>query len=509
MSAGGIEHRAARVSLVNGLSTVLTLVFQLVSVPVCLKYWGKESYGGWLALMSAFLLVRSMDGGFATYVGNELNVLYHRDANALRLHLSSAIVGVVVIAALQLVLVGGTFTYDPLARMLGMAPDVGGAGSAQWGLLVLMISWSLTGSYVGIVHRLFIPAGMMYQAAWWAMAFQIIQFAAIMTAAVLRLGLLQTSALFAAAQVAIYLSSAVYVRRVLPGYLPWLRGAKARVGLKDLARSMLLTGGTVVQQGATNGIVLTVAALAGPVAVPVFTTIRTLTNLWTSVTAVLTAPLLPEVVRLHAKGEAAKLGAINRVFWVLVGSAVNFGALLFFPLMPYVYAQWTAHAVALNEPLLALMLGGVVIANSGALMTLHVNGINSLRIVLGASVARAAFGLGGGVASYHAFGLAGFGLGILLGEFAAAWLTGRHFITHELVRNGVRLGFSVYGPVSVSTGSTLLYFVGCALGWWTGIWTWIIALATVAACALWGWRGVDPVLRTRLLGLTSRRSVRE
>jgi hypothetical protein len=66
----GIEHRSVRISLVNGLSTVLTLVFQLISVPICLKYWGKESYGSWLALFSAFMLIRSLDGGFTAYVGN-------------------------------------------------------------------------------------------------------------------------------------------------------------------------------------------------------------------------------------------------------------------------------------------------------------------------------------------------------------------------------------------------------------------------------------------------------
>ena len=43
-----IEHRAAKVSLVNGLSMILMLVFQLLSVPVRLTFWGKEFYGSWL-----------------------------------------------------------------------------------------------------------------------------------------------------------------------------------------------------------------------------------------------------------------------------------------------------------------------------------------------------------------------------------------------------------------------------------------------------------------------------
>jgi len=72
VSRDGVEHRAARVSLVTGLSTLLSVGFQLISVPICLKYWGKETYGSWLALYAAFMLVRSLDTGFVSYVCNKL-----------------------------------------------------------------------------------------------------------------------------------------------------------------------------------------------------------------------------------------------------------------------------------------------------------------------------------------------------------------------------------------------------------------------------------------------------
>ncbi len=152
----------------------------------------------------------------------------------------------------------------------------------------------MTGSYLGIVHRLLIPAGLMYQAAWWAMGFQVTQFAAMMAAAILKLNMLQTSLLFALSQLTIYVTSAFYVRRKLPAFSPWLQGFHARTGLSDLGHSLLLTVSNLIQQTTTNGAVLVVATLAGPTAVPVFTTIRTLTNLWTSVTTVLTTLCCPK-----------------------------------------------------------------------------------------------------------------------------------------------------------------------------------------------------------------------
>jgi O-antigen/teichoic acid export membrane protein len=498
-----IEHRAARVSLVNGLSTLLGVCFQLVSVPVCLHYWGNETYGNWLALFSAFMLLRGLDGGYATFVGNRLNYLYHQDTAALGEHLSSAAFGIAIISLLQLALAAGTLVLAPLSALLGVSAHGSEGLTASLGLLVLMISWVLTGSYLGIVHRLLIPAGLMYQAAWWAMGFQICQFAAIMAAAICRLNLLQTSLLFALSQVVIYVASAAYVRRALPRFSPWLKGAKRRIGLSDLGQALFLTTSNLIQQSTTNGSVLLISVLAGPAAVPMFTTVRTLTNLWNSVTTILSTPLLPDVVRIHARGEVNKLVAINQAYWVLVGSAVNVGALLSYPLIPFLYGKWTGNAVALNQPLLCMLLGSVVVANAGALMALHLNGINSLRIVLGASVARAVFGLGGGAAGFGRFGLISFGFGILAGEIAATSMTAAYFVKHEVTAKGLRMRGSDFGPVALSTGSVLLFFIGAGCGWWPVGWVWLLATLAVVGASAWGWNTLEPELHTRLKGVPS------
>ena len=509
MSRGGFEHRAARVSLVTGMSTILSVAFQLIAVPVCLKYWGQETYGSWLALFSAFMLLRSLDAGYVAYVGNKLNYLFHQDKRALREHLSSAMAGIALIASLQLMLVVGVLVSDRLAAMLGMPAGATSGHPERLGLLVLMASWVLTGSYLGIVHRLLIPASLMYQAAWWSMGFQVSQFAAIMVAALLRLGMLQTSILFALSQLVIYVASAVYIKQKLPAYYPWWQGGRVSTGLQDLKHSMLLTASNLIQQGATNGVVLLVAALAGPAAVPVFTTVRTLTNLWTNVTNVLTTPLLPDVVRFHAKGEAHKLVAMNEAYWVLVGSVVNWGVLLSYPLLASLYGYWTGHVLALDKTLLCLLLGSVVLTNAGALMAMHLNGINSLRIVLGVSVVRGVLGLGVGFLTYAQLGLTGFGLGILAGEVAALLMTGRFFVKYELADKGITMPMASFAPAMLGVGSVLLFLATEGFGWLSALWSWPMAMMGVVTASVWGWNRLDHELKARLVGLLTNRFVKK
>ena len=509
MSQLGIEHRAAKVSLVTGLSTTLSVAFQLTAVPVCLKYWGQERYGNWLALFAAFMLLRSLDAGYVAYVGNKLNQLYHRNTRALREHLSSAVAGIAVIGALQLVLVVGTLVSDHLATMLGMPAGRTSGLMDRLALLVLMTSWVLTGSYLGIVHRLLIPAGLMYQAAWWSMLFQVSQFVAIMVAALLQLGMLQTSVLFAIAQLVIYLASAIYVKQQLPTYYSWWHGWRVSTGLKDLGNSMLLTASNLIQQASTSGIVLMVAALAGPAGLPVFTTVRTLTNLWTNVTNVLTTPLLPDVVRFHAEGETHKLVAMNETYWVLVGSAVNWGVLLSYPLLAALYGYWTGHALKLDKPLLCLLLGSVVVTNAGALMAMHLNGINSLGIVLGTSLVRGVLGLGVGALTYAQLGLAGFGLGILAGEVAALIMTGRRFVKCELADKGMKIPVAAFAPAMLGKGSVLLFLASEGFGCLSAALALPMAMMGVVTATVWGWKRLDRDVRERLVRLFANRFVRK
>ena len=363
-------------------------------MPICLKYWGKDTYGSWLALYAAFMMVRSLDVGLVSYVGNKLNYLYHQDLIALREHLASSITGIVIIGVLQLSIGIAAIFFNKIVILPGISTVRVVNYQSGLALLILIATWALSGSYVGIVHRLLIPTGFMYQAAWWSMGFQFGMFIGIILAALFHFNMLQTSVLFAFVQFSIYFASVIYIRRKLPAFYPWWRGCRPLTGIKDLGRSMLLTASNIINQGTTNGTVILISALSSPAVVPVFTTVRTLANLWKNVTNVLTTPLLPEIVRYHATGEARKLLSTCAAHWVLVGSAVNIGVLITYPFIKPMYGFWTGHTVVLDKTLLCLLLAGVVLANVGGLITLHLNGINSLHILLAASAGQTGMSLG-------------------------------------------------------------------------------------------------------------------
>lgn len=62
----------------NGLNVVLNTVFQLISVPIFLNFWGVNLYGEWLVLISLTAYFSMSDIGLNTVTINEFTIAYAR-----------------------------------------------------------------------------------------------------------------------------------------------------------------------------------------------------------------------------------------------------------------------------------------------------------------------------------------------------------------------------------------------------------------------------------------------
>ncbi len=505
MSAQVVETRAAKVAVASGLSMGLSMVLQLVSVPVCLRFWGKETYGLWLALLALANLVRTLESGFTAYVGNELNLQYHRDQQELRRTMASAVWGAVVVAALEL-LGGALIVFSgALADLLGVPEEVAREARAGLAFAVLLIGFAATAPYLGVVNRLLVPAGMLHQATWWFMGLQIMQSVSLVGAAALECSLTEAAVLFAAALTAIHLASAIYIARKLPGFFPWWKRPSRTHGFRDLFRSTVMTGANLLMQAGTNGVVMVVSGGLGAAAVPAFTTVRTLASLWTTLGNVLTTPLLPEVVRYHAQNDAKKLVAALEAHWLIANCLVNLSILACLPFFDDLYRIWTGGRVLLEPALLRALLLAVVVGTPGALIVQYLVGINDLRALTAIHAVRGLVPLAAGIALLPSLGVVGIGVGVVLGELLGPVLLGGLYFRRQLHR-AERVETPSWQPIAMGTSIAAAFLVaqmirtphfGPAYG---------AALVGVAATVVWGWRGMSAEVRDRALRLLRLRS---
>jgi O-antigen/teichoic acid export membrane protein len=502
-----VETRAAKATVAAGLSMGLSVALQLVSVPVCLRYWGDEKYGLWLALLALATLVRTLEAGFTAYVGNEINLLYHGDPARLRRTLSSALVGAWGLIAVELVAGALIVASGALAPLLGMPEETAEHGRAALVFAILLFGFVVTGPLFGVIHKLLVPAGMLHQSTWWFMGLQITQTGSLIAAAFFGLSLAQAAVLFSVALASIQGASALYVKRKLPQLFPWWKQPSRAQAWRDFTRSTVMSGALLLTGAGTNGLVTLISAGLGAAAVPLFTTVRTLASLWSTLTQVLTAPLLPDVVRYHAQGEPKKLVALLEGHWLLSNALVNLSILVCFPFLDVVYRTWTRGLVDLDPRLLAVMLLGIVVGTPGSLIVVYLTGINDLRAVTVLYAVRGLVPLAAGFALMGPLGLVGVGLGVVLGELLGPIVVGAGYLRQTLRRT--RGAAPRWQPIALGTACTagfLALQLGSPRMGGVGV-LYVTALFGVLISLAWGWIVIRPEVRVRVLRLLRLRSL--
>src|SRR5262245_58679257 len=129
----------------------ITLVAQVVLVPVYLSVWGARTYGAWLALQSAFSLVQILDSGHSRYLGNEFLRLGARRKQLLRRTFWSSLRIAIGLGALQVGVVGVLWALGGLTYLFdaGVGDNATLMQHCTIVLLAYAIMWWILGSFGG------------------------------------------------------------------------------------------------------------------------------------------------------------------------------------------------------------------------------------------------------------------------------------------------------------------------------------------------------------------------
>ena len=423
MSAGlTMQQRAASASVAGLISTAVTMALQVVTIPVVLTYWGSERYGIWLSVIAGFMILRSIEGGYVTYVGNQLNALYHEDREALRHTLGASAAICALLGILQVLACIGLLATVGGSTLLGIANGTEDGTRAGFALTVLIVSWALTCTYPSIVHRLLAPSGFLAIGIWWGLAIQAVQTGAVVLAALMEMSITQAAIAYAGALAIAYFASAMYIRKKLPDFYPWWRGGSISVGLRDLSRSLVLTSTSAAQQAGMHGTVLIVSSLLGAMMVPAFTTARTLANLGATLGGVFANALSPELVRYFITGQHEKLVLGFRATTLFSGLAVNLSMLAIMSCSNALYTIWTNGRILFDPQLFLYLAAAVSVWSAGRTYSNFLAVTNRVVSQFVLTLIRSSAALVFGVALIDKLGLSGLAMGILLGEAMASVL---------------------------------------------------------------------------------------
>ncbi len=330
-------------NLTASFSSHLVAVLQQVALtPLFLKNYGAAGYGEWLTLSASVSYLGTLDFGIQTFVNQDLTVRYHRgDMDEFHVQQSTALrmlLGIVVVAGLVASCVF-LLPLDHWLRMDGSAGPIVTArvvSGAVFTLAVTVLANILFGFFTGQ----FMVLGRAHIGQYWSNA----KNACMILFAVPVLwvhGNFLTIALVQLAAVLLCLIGVlITLFRVGRDIFPTLRHWDG-----STVGAILRPSGYFALIFSSNFLVFQVPVLilergAGPVAVAIFSTTRTIFSMTRNVMNAFTQAIGPEVTTLYAKQDWPRLSRLydysERAVFALIPIA-NIGALFLCPLLAKIW----------------------------------------------------------------------------------------------------------------------------------------------------------------------------
>ncbi len=338
----------------NAYGQLITILIQLVSVPLFLHYWGLELYGEWLILSAIPAYLALSDIGFASVAANDMTM---RVANgdrkgALAVYQSiwmfisgvSVLVGAVLALAIYNLPVAAQFSISHISEV-----------QTRQTLAVLML-YVLVGLQSGVLHAAFRAAGRYAYGTTLGNTVRLAEWVVSMVGLHLGGGVLAIAMLTLATR----LLGLLLTWLMLHTQERWLHlGTHAasmqqvRQLLKPAVAFMAFPLGLALS---LQGMVLIIGMTLGSAAVVVFSAYRTLTRLLVQVITMLNQSVWPEISAAYGANQMDLVRQLHRrgsnaTLWIAL---VALAMLAVFG--EWFVGVWTRNAFAQNHVLFALLL---------------------------------------------------------------------------------------------------------------------------------------------------------
>ena len=310
MAKNHLKTRLFKGIIANGLGQIVTVVIQVVSLPIFLHSWGKELYGEWLILSAIPAYLSLSDIGFSTAATNEMTMKVAQGDRATALEVFQSIwlliSGISFTTAMTL-----TFTtyFIPIKIWLNLTHLTENEVRIITLLLALYV---IVGMQTSLLVAGFTCEGNYAIGVFYASLVRLFEFGIVIL--VVYLGASPTmGALFFLAMRGI---GTIAMRLVLIKKSPWIVYGYCQAKfstIRRLAKPALACFSFPLGNAINNqGIIILIASLLSPTDVVVFSTLRTLSRLALQLMGMIKNAVSPEISAAYAMKNMALARKLHR-----------------------------------------------------------------------------------------------------------------------------------------------------------------------------------------------------
>lgn len=491
-------------SVASWMRIGITMISQLILVPVYLTYWDVTTYGIWIAVQALVNIISILDQGHQTFLEFEFLKDGKGNRKAIAFNLWSSIWIGLAIGFIEVLLVIGFVYFGLIGKLLGAtSADTHLIHDAGIVLLLQMVTWAVLTSLGGIFVRVLSPFGYYARMSWWGVWAAVIASFVPVIAVSLGADLLHAGITLVIATVVYAIPQYVDIFRLIKKEGLLHRNYSVKRGMHNFFLSLAISGKSFLENARQQGVRVILAPLSGATALVAFSTMRTGANIVLQGLNTVTSPLMPELMRFLNEKDQQRMEASFGTVWVVVMLLLAPGVILLQAFIGPLFIVWTKGQVSFDPLLFALLSMGVLVFAVAQPAMAVIRGNNLLRPQLIIAVIAAIIVVGGMFISVPVYGITGAGVSLLAAEIAAT--AGYRMVARKWLRqNGLEWPekASRKALVSVWTAGAIMF----AMIYFSSV-KWILFLAglfLLLSIFYFYWQSLPPLVLNKVRAFGAR-----
>jgi len=443
---------------------LLTILTQILLVPVFLTHWSVQEYGCWLIIQTIVSVASLLSASHHQFIGFEFLKVGEKNPEHLRRVFYSALPFAILMAIFELLVIAALIRFGFVRTTIdpNQSLDAGLLSQAAWSLVLYSVYWLVTTSVGGLAQRVVIAYGYFPRMIWWGVILAVVQALTSGIAVALGADLLATVCFILLSGLLVQIPTHIDMWRMFRRHEFHPFRPSWTLGSSNLGRSLAIALGAVLDISRQQGVRIFLGALVGITQMTEFSTTRTMSNLSLQGIQTVTQPVMPEIMKFLRDKDIERTNATIGFVWFLAVVLLAPALIAFQLIVPSIYQVWTRGKLAYDPLLFGIFSVTLLIFSISRPPMAVLQGNNVLKVQLYVSILVSAVAVGGILLFSAKFGVVGAAMCLLVAE-SLSTLMAVWYARKWLEQNGMEFPWRLF---NVSASSIVVAAVTIAAICW-------------------------------------------
>ena len=407
-------QRVVSGSLASWLRIAVTIVSQVVAVPIYLSYWSVNTYGMWILIQSIVTFLTVFDVAHHQYLGNEFLRLGKQKRQEVAEVFYTGLTVALIVSVFTLFIISVLVLSGTIGRWVGI--ETVNTHEFETALMLTVVPWTLTVTFTGIIGRALYPFGYFPLSAWSGAVFALVSTITSIAAVSLGADLIGATVVTCIVNFLCHGVLTFILLKIARQEKLLFKKLDLRSGFSRFLASLVLgvqSGLEILRQQGVRFILLPLAGMASMIA---FSTMRTGANLAQQGLGTITSPLMPELMSFLSDRDQVRMEISFSVIWLMLCVVLVPTVLVLQYISPPLFSLWTHGKITFDPVLFAILSFGVLVSALAQPAIAIVSGNNLLRAQFLISLAAVLVTVSSMYGMVPAMGIKGAAVALLLGE---------------------------------------------------------------------------------------------